>query len=311
VVKRKASKAKKVSSNLTPDETSYNSANGNWFPGHMIKAMKKIKENVKLVDIVLEVRDARCPLATSNLTFTDKINEKPRLIVFNKTNLANPEVISLWKDWLNKEGENYIFINALDQKSVTDIIELAKKIVKKVFDQKFESSMKNTKLKVMVIGLPNTGKSTVINTLSGRNASKVADKPGQTQKELWVSARADLDILDTPGVMPPTITDRKQALQLSAVNAISERVMDAEETSCYLIEFLLRNNFEQLKGHFKIENLTMDLVETLNQIAKVRGCILKQNEFDYERVYKVVINDFRKGCFGPVSFEYPPKNLRM
>ena len=307
MAKGKSSKKKKVSTEITPEERSYNTANANWFPGHMIKAMTKIKENLRLVDIVLEVRDSRSPLVTSNLSFTDTITQKPRLIVFNKANLADSEVITLWKEWLSKNGDNFIFINALDKKSVNKIVQLSKEIVKKKSEDELSSK---AKLKMMIIGLPNTGKSTIINSLSNRNASKVADKPGQTQKELWVKASGDLDILDTPGVMPPIINNREQALQLSALNAISERIMDAEETACFLVEHLLKNNAEQVKEHFKIENLTNDLVETLNQIAQARGCILKKNEFDYERVYKVVINDFRKGCFGPVSLEQPPKEVQ-
>ncbi|MBT4792632.1 MAG: ribosome biogenesis GTPase YlqF [Halobacteriovoraceae bacterium] len=298
-------KKNNISTEITAEEYSYNSANANWFPGHMLKAMNKIKENLKRVDVVLEIRDARSPLATSNISFTDTIKEKPSLIVFNKTNLAKAEVISLWEEWLNKKDENFIFINGLDKNSVTKIIQRSKDILNK-YKKDNDNLNKKNRLKMMIIGLPNTGKSTIINTLSNRNASKVADKPGQTQKELWVKASNDLDILDTPGVLAPTISNKNQALQLSALNAISERIMDAEDTACFLVEHLLMNNAEKVKEHFKIENLTNNLVETLNQIAKVRGCILNKNEFDYERVYQVVINDFRKGCFGPVSLERPP-----
>jgi ribosome biogenesis GTPase A len=283
VGKNKSPKKKKISVEITPDETSYNSANGNWFPGHMIKAMNKIKENLSRVDIVLEVRDARSPLITSNLTFTDTIKDKPRLIVFNKANLAKTEIINLWKIWLSEKEEEYIFINALDKKSVNQIIQQSKSLLKRANSEKNILSQL-IKIKMMIIGLPNTGKSTIINRLSNRNASKVADKPGQTQKELWVQASDELDILDTPGVMPPTIKNREQALQLSALNAISERVMDAEETACYLVDHLTKNNAKEFKEHFKIEELSDDLVETLNQIAEVRGCILAKNEFDSERV---------------------------
>ena len=242
---------------------------------------------------------------TSNTFFSDIIKEKPHLIVFNKENLAKPEIVLLWKKWLLEKDQNFIFTNALNKKSAIQIIQLSKNIMKKR-DKRIDDFDQKNKMKMMVIGLPNTGKSTVINTLSNRNASKVADKPGQTQKELWVKATNELDILDTPGVMPPTINNRDQALQLSALNAISERVMDSEDTACFLLEYLLRNNIQELKDHFKIEKSTSDLVETLNQIAQARGCLLNKKEYDYERVYQIIINDFRKGCFGPVSLELPP-----
>ena len=305
MAKNKSSKNKKKSTEITPDEKVYSSVSANWFPGHMIKAMNKIRENLSRVDLVLEIRDARSPLVTSNTFFSDIIKEKPHLIVFNKENLAKPEIVLLWKKWLLEKDQNFIFTNALNKKSAIQIIQLSKNIMKKR-DKRIDDFDQKNKMKMMVIGLPNTGKSTVINTLSNRNASKVADKPGQTQKELWVKATNELDILDTPGVMPPTINNRDQALQLSALNAISERVMDSEDTACFLLEYLLRNNIQELKDHFKIENSTSDLVETLNQIAQARGCLLNKKEYDYERVYQIIINDFRKGCFGPVSLELPP-----
>jgi ribosome biogenesis GTPase A len=280
----------------TSANNSYDQGASSWFPGHMSKAMNRVRENLGRIDIVIEVRDARAPLLTSNKPFTDTIQEKPRLVVYNKTNLAKPEVTALWKEWLAKKNEHFIFINALDKKSATEVLQRSKEILNI-----------GTKVKMVIIGLPNTGKSSIINMLSGRTASKVADKPGQTHKELWIKSNASLDILDTPGVMPPVLDSRRQALQLSALNTISERIMDKEDTACFIIENLLENNAEELKAHYKIENLTNDLVETLNQIAQKRGCIFKKNEYDYERVYKLVINDFRKGFFGPVSLEQPPK----
>ena len=306
MAKNKSSKNKKPSTELTPEEEAFNSANANWAPGHMTKAMNKIKENLSRVDIVLEVRDARAPLMTSNLTFTDKVKGKPRLIIFNKTNLARDEVITLWKKWLSKQGEKFIFVNALDKQSITQVIQVSMDLLKGRAREAQTNLDPNTTVKMMIIGLPNTGKSTIINTLAGRSITKVADKPGQTQKELWVNVGPGLAILDTPGVLPPTIKNRRQALQLSALNAISERIMDPEGTACYLVEHLLKNNAEEVKAHFKMENLTHDLIDTLNEIAKARGCILKGHEYDYERVYQIVINDFRKGFFGPVSLEHPP-----
>jgi ribosome biogenesis GTPase A len=294
---KKLSAKKKQSAKATSSSNTYNEGAAGWFPGHMSKAMNRVKENLGRIDIVIEVRDARAPQLTSNKPFTDTIQEKPRLVVYNKTNLAKPEVTALWKDWLSKQGEHFIFINALDKKSAIEVLQRSKEILNI-----------GTKVKMVIIGLPNTGKSSIINILANRSASKVADKPGQTHKELWIRANGSLDILDTPGVMPPVLDSRKQALQLSALNTISERVMDKEDTACFIIEHLLKNNIEELKEHYKIENLTNDLVETLNQIAQNRGCIFKKNEYDYERVYKLVINDFRKGLFGPVSLEYPPGN---
>lgn len=293
---KKRSPEKKELAKAISASSAYKEEAAGWFPGHMSKTMNRVKENLRLVDIVIEVRDARAPLLTSNKPFTDTLKDKPRLVVYNKSNLANPEVTALWKEWLTNRDEHFIFINALDKNSAHEVLKRSKEILNT-----------DTKVRMVVIGLPNTGKSSIINILSNRNASKVADKPGETHKELWVKVNSSLDILDMPGVMPPVLENRQQAVKLSALNTISERVMDNEDTACFIIEHLLINNSQQLKEHYKIENMSNDIVDILNQIAQNRGCLFKKNEYDYERVYKLIVHDFKKSCFGPVSLECPPE----
>jgi ribosome biogenesis GTPase A len=293
---KKRSAEKKESAKAISASNSYKESAVGWFPGHMEKTMNRVKEYLGDIDIIIEVRDARAPLLTSNKVFTDTLSGKHRLVVYNKANLAKPEITALWKKWLVNKNEHFIFINALDQNSTAAVLKRSKEILGI-----------GTKLRMVIIGLPNTGKSSIINILSNRVASKVADKPGQTHKELWVKVNNSLEILDMPGVMPPVLDNRRQAVQLSALNTISERVIDNEDTACFIIEHLLMNNAEELKEHYKIESLDNELIGTLNQIAQKRGCLYKKNEYDYERVYKLVINDFKKGCFGPISLESPPE----
>jgi len=290
---------------LLQDE--YSTRKINWFPGHMNKAMKKILDGLKKVDIVLEIRDARSPLTTGNKTLNEKMRGKSRLIVINKTNLAEPAVLELWKDWFEKQGEPHIFINCFDKGAMKKVVQLSKQVV----DEKrgVDRSAK-AKLKMMIVGLPNTGKSTIINKLASRNATKVAAKPGQTQVQLWVRINDDLDLLDTPGVMTPMIDTYEQGVWLCALHAIPDKIVTPEIPACYIVEHMVKKRSTVFQEHYKIEEFKDDLILSLNQIAENRGCMQKKNEYDYERVYQLVLNDFRKGDLGPVSFGLPPKSSK-
>ena len=275
----------------------------NWFPGHMHKAFKKIIEGLKKVDIILEIRDARSPQVTGNKALQDKIGEKARLIVINKTNLADPKIVLKWQEWFLLQGHPFIFINCFDENSLKKVLQQSRAVIA---EKRESNGAARSKMKMMIVGLPNTGKSTIINKLANRNATKVAAKPGQTQNQLWVKINADLDLLDTPGVMPPMIATYEQGIWLSIIHAIPDKIVIPETSACYIVEHMLNIKSEIFKKHYKIDNLGPDLVSTLDQIAKNRGCLLQKNQYDYERVYQLILNDFRKGDLGLVSFGLPP-----
>jgi ribosome biogenesis GTPase A len=282
----------------------YSSRKINWFPGHMNKAIRQILEGLKKVDIVLEIRDARSPLTTGNKALHTKMRGKSRLIVINKTNLAEPAIVELWKQWFEQQKEPFIFINCFDKGAMKKVVQLSKQVID---EKRGEERSSKSKMKMMIIGLPNTGKSTIINKLASRNATKVAAKPGQTQVQLWVKINNDLELLDTPGVMTPIIDNYEQGVWLSALHAIPDRIVTPEVPACYIVEHFVKKRSAIFKEHYKIEKFKDDLIESLNQIAVSRGCFMKKNEYDYERVYKLVLNDFRKGDLGPVSFGLPPR----
>jgi ribosome biogenesis GTPase A len=278
----------------------------NWFPGHMNKAVKKIKERIKSVDIILEVRDARAPLATGNSELTKIFSQKGHLILLNKENLANPNATKIWKDWFDKQKTPYYFFDGLNKESVKQIITMSKQIVKERRLQSNPDGNFKKNFKMMVIGLPNTGKSTIINTMANRNASKVANKPGQTQQQLWVKIEDQLTVLDTPGVMPPKIVKHEHGVWLTALHAIPDTVVPPEVPACYLVEYFLKNNSEIFQLRYKLNSLSGDLITTLDQIATNMGCIQKGGVADYDRVYKIILGDFRKGALGRVTFGSPP-----
>lgn len=278
----------------------------NWFPGHMHKAVKEIKKRLQFVDIVLEIRDARSPLVTGNVSIHQQLGEKSRVIVINKSDLADPETLELWKKWFSHQNIPFIFVSSLDKASLKKVVQLSKKVV---HDRRLQSNPNDkpkTEFKMMILGLPNTGKSTIINKLSNRNASKAAPKPGQTQRQLWVKIDQDLEILDTPGIMPPKIEKHEHGLWLSAIHAIPDKIVTAELPACYIIEHFLKKKSDIFKKVYDLKTLEIDLIETLNHIATIRGCIRHKGEFDYERVFHIILNDFRSGVLGKVSFGIPP-----
>ena len=280
----------------------------NWFPGHMKKAIEKIQESLKLVNIIIEVRDARAPMASGNKGTYQSRGQIPYLIVLNKANLADPEAVKSWTNWFTKQNEPFVFINALDKKSIKTIIKRAKEVLHAHRLKSNPSIKPKDKMKMMILGLPNTGKSTIINKLANRNASKAAQKPGQTTSILWVNVDKNLDILDTPGVMPPRIDVQVHAKWLSAIHAIPDHIVTPDESACFIAQYLLNLKSQGFKEHYKFKSLDIDLVAACNHIGKLRGCLRQGGLYDYEHIYKIILADFRKGAFGPICFELPPVN---
>lgn len=279
----------------------------NWFPGHMNKAIREIKEKLKQVDIVLEIRDARAPLTTGNTAFDEAVGQKNRLIIFNKTNLANSNRVELWKEWFSKQGTPFVFINGLDKKSVNQIIEKAKVIVHENILKSNPEYKGKKRFRMMIIGLPNTGKSTIINSLANRQATKAADKPGQTRHQLWVKVDDELELLDTPGIMPPKIAKYEHGLWLAAIHAVPKTIVDEEDSACFIVRFLMENKINAFKEKYQLESFDLELVDVLNQIGKLRGCLRHGGEYDYDRIYTLILADFRAGDLGAVSFGCPPE----
>ena len=292
---------------LTPDtpvKTGFN-----WFPGHMARAIREIKEKVKLVDIVLEIRDARAPLASGNKMMDENLRQKSKLILLNKVNLADPRVIPLWEEWFKKQGEPYIFLDCFDKGALKKAMAMARVIVEeKRKESNPDTYEPKTKLKLMIIGLPNTGKSTIINQLANRTATKVADRPGQTQVQQWIVIDKDLDLLDTPGVMPPILAKEEHGLWLSALNAIPDEAIGEERPAKYIIEYLKEKNSKELKERYKLESLDITIEEIIEKIAVLRGCVRQKGLPDLDRVYKLILLDFRKGELGKICFGIPPKD---
>lgn len=278
----------------------------NWFPGHMMKAMRDIQSKVNLVDIVIEIRDARIPIVSGNQALTKSMSGKSRLILLNKANLADPVMNEKWGQWFDKEGEPYLFINCLEKSSIKQVLTMARRIVETKRRECNEDIKAKEKYKLMVIGLPNTGKSTFINSVANRNATKVADKPGQTQHNLWVKIDDEMELLDTPGIMPPQIEKDEHKIWLSLINAIPAAIVGEEDPACYLIKYFLKNKTAAFQERYKLESFDLSLDEALVKIATVRGCLKQKGLPDLERVFKLVLMDFRAGEIGKISLGNVP-----
>lgn len=279
----------------------------NWYPGHMARALREIKQKLKMVDIVLEIRDARVPLASGNRELAKSIGQKRKLIVLNKANLADPEIMLQWSQWFEQQGEPYLFVNCFDKAALKKAISLARKIVEKNrrdCDPDYVET--KTKLRMMIVGLPNTGKSTIINQLANKNATKVADKPGQTQIQQWITIENDIELLDTPGVMPPMIERDEHALWLSAIHAIPDDIADEETTALFVVKHLLNGQSKEFLERYKLESADISVDAALVKIAAVRGCLKQKGLPDLSRVYKLVLAEFRHGDLGRTCFGLPP-----
>jgi ribosome biogenesis GTPase A len=280
--------------------------NFNWFPGHMRKASDDIKERLNRVDLVLEVRDARAPTVTGNPLLKEIIGDKCHLILLNKANLADPEKLALWERWFKAQSDPYLFINCMDKAAMKLVVSYARKII----EQKHLTANPNTplgkrKFSFMVVGLPNTGKSTIINQLAGRQATKAANKPGQTRVQLKVKIDDGLELMDTPGIMPPKIFKEEHKLWLGALNAIPDGILEAEGPACFLIQYFLQEKSMAFSSRYQLSSFELSVDEVLIKIAQQRGCLRQKGMPDLERVYKLILIDFHNGDLGKTCFEIP------
>ncbi len=279
----------------------------NWYPGHMAKALREIKQKLKMVDIVVEIRDARVPLASGNRELSETLGDKPKLILLNKVNLADLKMVALWTEWFESQGIPFMFVDCFDKNVLKRSISMSRKIVfenRKLSNPDYVET--KTKLKMMIVGLPNTGKSTIINQLASKNAAKVADKPGQTQIQQWIAIDGDVELLDTPGIMPPMVEKEEHGLWLSAIHAIPDDIAGEEKIATFIVGHLIERKLKEFFERFKIDPRVSSIDEVFERIAVVRGCLKQKGMPDLDRVHKIVLADFRKGELGKTCFGNPP-----
>ncbi|MBN1058036.1 ribosome biogenesis GTPase YlqF [Clostridium botulinum] len=277
----------------------------NWFPGHMKKTQREIKENLKLVDAVIEIRDARIPRSSANPDIDSLLQGKPRIILLNKSDLTEGKVTKDWIKHLTKDEVRVLEVNCLKGDGLKAIKPMLLSLLKEKHDRLRAKGMVNITTRVMVVGIPNVGKSTFINKMARNSIAKTGDRPGVTKSKQWIKTSIGIELLDTPGVLWPRFEDEETALNLAFTGAIKDEIMDIEELSYKLVERLQSFYTANLKERYKIDEVSEDPLETLNAIARKRGTLVSGGEINYNRIAVILLDEFRAGRIGKISLERP------
>ena len=275
----------------------------NWFPGHMRKTQREIKENLKLVEAVIEIRDARIPRSSANPDIEKLCGNKPRLILLNKSDLTESRVTRKWMKELSKDNVKAIEVNCLKGKGLNQIKPALEELLKEKLERYKAKGLVNVVIRVMVVGIPNVGKSTFINKMAKNNIAKTGDRPGVTKSKQWIKTPLGIEMLDTPGVLWPKFEDERTALNLAFTGAIKDEIMDTEELSYKLVERLQKHYANELMARYKIERVFEDPLDTLDAIARKRGCLMSGGHIDYNRIAVILLDEFRGGKIGNISLE--------
>lgn len=273
----------------------------NWYPGHMAKTKRQIKENIDLIDIVYEVIDARIPKSSKNKDIDSMIKNKPRIIIMTKFDLCDETKAIKWKKYYESLGYSVILTDLINKPSLQPIIEETTNLLKDLNEKRKSKGLKERKARALILGIPNVGKSTLINRLVGKKATNVGNKPGITKQLEWIRINDQIELLDTPGILWPRLDNETIALNLASMTAIKEEILDLEEVAIYIVNTMLKLYPEQLQKRYNIEK-EQDIIEILDKIGKKIGAI-KNNETDYDKVYSTILKDLREGHLGKITFD--------
>lgn len=278
--------------------------NINWYPGHMKKTMDNIRLSLKLVDIVGEIIDSRIPISSKNPVIDDVLKDKPRIMILNKSDMADENETKKWLSYYRKKGYGAVVVDALHSKGLDKIYSVAKEILADKFKKLEEKNLSAKTIRMMIVGIPNVGKSTFINSISKRKSAKIGDRPGVTKQVQWIKTKNDLELLDTPGVLWPKFEDERIGLHLAFTGAIKDEIMDIENLAFRFIDELNKRDVNILKNRYNLsEDSYEDTLYLMDEIGRNRGAILKKNEIDYFKVANLVFDDFRKVKLGRITLE--------
>ena len=275
-----------------------------WFPGHMAKARREITEKLKLVDIVLEILDARVPISSRNPMMGEILKDKPTLVLLNKANLADKKVTLEWIEYFKNNGIKALDIDLIDNYKVNKIIPACNEVLAKEIEAAKAKGYSNFKIRALVVGIPNVGKSTFINTLAKRKAAVTGDKPGVTKSQTWIKINNSLELLDTPGILWPKFENEVVAHNLALCGAIKDDILPLDDVISYGLQFMQKYYPDNLNNRYQV-NVTedMELLDIYEVIGRRRNCLLKGNQIDYDRVVNLVLFDLRHNKLGAMSYD--------
>ena len=281
------------------------SMNINWYPGHMKKTRESIEKNLSMVDLVLELIDARIPYSSQNPIIDSIVKDKPRIIILNKTDLANARANILWKNYYENKEVETVLLDSLSGKGINDLLKKAEAVTEKKRKSYEKRGVISRPIRAMIIGIPNVGKSTLINTLSGRKGAKTGNKPGVTKSNQWIKTKGKLELLDTPGILWPKFEEEIVGLNLAFTGAIKDEILDVETLAYKFIERIISIYPEALVRRYNFEIDGLSILEIMEEIGKKRGCIIQGGEIDYTKVSNIILDEFRKGILGNITLEFP------
>lgn len=283
----------------------------NWYPGHMVKTKKQIIEDLKIIDIVIEILDARIPNASRNPDIMQITKDKKKIIVLNKTDLANETETKKWMTFFKKQGIIAIPVDSNQGKGIKETLRTIQELTQEEVKKAADKGRTNKNIRVMICGVPNVGKSSFINRMINKKSAEVGNKPGVTKKKQWLRISNNVELLDTPGVLWPKFEDKEVALKLAYTGTIKEEVLDKSEIAYNLLKYLETNNKNELFLRYKLTDQEFNSIihkddktlELMNLIAKKRGAIISGGEVDYEKIASIILNDFRTGKLGRITLE--------
>ena len=273
-----------------------------WYPGHMKKAQIEVQEKLKLVDVIVELLDARIPVSSRNDVLYKMTKDKLRLVVLTKTDLADQKETIKWINSFEKQGFSAIFADLNKPSDVKNIIKEVEKLGANKNQKYIAKGMKPQPVRAMIIGIPNVGKSTLINKMSGRHAASVQNKPGHTKSQQWIKVSNQFELLDTPGILPPSYEDPKEAINLALVGSVNAEILPNDELAKIAFNYIKENYKDLLKARFEYLDLDKDVDTCFEEIAYKRGYLTKGGQ-DIEKAYKVFLNEVKNGLIGQITFE--------
>ena len=278
-----------------------NKTNINWYPGHMAKTKREIKEKIDLIDIVFEVVDARIPYSSKNKEIEEITKNKPRVIIMTKMDLCDKEKTNKWIKYYEDKGYIVVPMDLINNPNTKIIFDKIKPILEDINSKRKSKGLKERKARILIMGVPNVGKSTLINRLVGKKATNVGNRPGITKTLEWIRINDKVELLDTPGILWPKLDDDTVAHNLASMTAVKEEVLELDDLAIYIIQKMLSDYPESIINRYNLTKAE-DIVDTLDEIGKKIGAI-RNNETDYDRVYKRVIKDLQDGYLGKVTFD--------
>lgn len=283
-----------------------------WFPGHMTRARRQIQEKLKLIDAVIELVDARLPLSSRNPMIDDILQGKPRLIILNKADLADAEVTREWLDYFKKEGHLAFPVDASTGTGMKEIPTQLKLLLKAKIDKQISKGMNPRAIRALIVGIPNVGKSTLINKLAGRSVAITGDRPGVTKGQQWIKVSSEMELLDTPGILWPKFEDMNVGYRLAVTGAIKEEILNAEDVAFFAIKYIAKYYWAPFKERFDLQcdqptdfENPDEIVAIMEEIGRKRGCIVSGGRVDLEKASRTLLRELRAGKLGRFSMEAP------